>query len=145
MQELKSTLIPLASLVTPNIPEAEVLANMPIHNEPDMYEACRVIKKLGAQAVLIKGGHLQGNPNDLYYDGQTFQLFRGERIETKNVHGTGCTLSAAIAALLAKGKEMPTAIDEAKDYITNAIANSLDIGQGYGPTHHFYHLYECVT
>lgn len=83
MQELKSTLIPLASLVTPNIPEAEVLANMPIHNEPDMYEACRVIKKLGAQAVLIKGGHLQGNPNDLYYDGQTFQLFRGERIETK--------------------------------------------------------------
>lgn len=145
MHELKSTLIPLASLVTPNIPEAEVLANMPIHNEPDMYEACRMIKKLGPQAVLIKGGHLPGSPNDLYYDGQTFQLFRGERIETKNVHGTGCTLSAAIAALLAKGKEMPTAIDEAKDYITNAIANSLDIGQGHGPTHHFYHLYECVT
>ncbi|MFS0646667.1 bifunctional hydroxymethylpyrimidine kinase/phosphomethylpyrimidine kinase [Siminovitchia sp. 179-K 8D1 HS] len=139
---LKTDLFPLASLVTPNIPEAQVLANMKINNEPDMYEACRIIRKLGPKAVLIKGGHLDGDPNDLFYDGESFQLFKGQRVETKNVHGTGCTLSSAIAANLAKGKEMQTAIDEAKIYITEAIANSLEIGNGHGPAHHFFDLYK---
>lgn len=138
---LKAVLFPLASLVTPNIPEAQVLANMKINNEPDMYEACRIIKELGPNAVLIKGGHLAGDPNDLFYDGESFQLFKGKRVETKNVHGTGCTLSSAIAAFLAKGKDMRTAIDEAKVYITEAIANSLEIGGGHGPAHHFFDLY----
>jgi hydroxymethylpyrimidine/phosphomethylpyrimidine kinase len=137
VHELKSSLVPLASLVTPNIPEAEVMAGMKI-----CHEACRAIKKLGPKAVLIKGGHLDGDPNDLYYDGKTFHLFQGERIHTKNVHGTGCTLSSAIAAHLAKGMDIKEAIHEAKNYITGAIANSLEIGQGHGPAHHFFHLYE---
>ncbi len=140
--DLIETLLPLASLVTPNIPEAEILSGRRIQSEPDMYEACRDILQKGPGAVLIKGGHLDGDPNDLYYDGQQFQLLRGERVETKNVHGTGCTLSSAITANLAKGQDMLTAIENAKDYIMTAIAESLDIGQGHGPAHHFHPFYE---
>lgn len=142
---LNETLVPLASLVTPNIPEAEILSGRTIHSEPDMYDACRIIFQKGPGAVLIKGGHLDGDPNDLYYDGKEFHLFKGKRIETKNVHGTGCTLSSAIAANLANGDSMLVAIENAKDYITSAIAESLDIGQGHGPAHHFHQFYERVT
>lgn len=141
VNDLNETLLPHAALVTPNIPEAEILSGMVIHSEPDMYEACRTIIKKGPGAVLIKGGHLDGDPNDLYYDGKQFHLFRGKRIDTKNVHGTGCTLSSAIAANLAKGQSMLTAIENAKDYITGAIAESLDIGHGHGPAHHFHQFY----
>lgn len=144
VSDLNDTLLPLSSLVTPNIPEAEILSGRAIQTEPDMYEACRAIIENGPGAVLIKGGHLQGDPNDLYYDGKQFHLFRGKRIETKNVHGTGCTLSSAIAANLAKGETMLTAIKNAKDYITVAIAESLDIGKGHGPAHHFHPFYEHV-
>ncbi|VEF48089.1 phosphomethylpyrimidine kinase [Bacillus freudenreichii] len=143
--DLNKTLLPLASLVTPNIPEAEILSGRTINSEPDMYEACRSILQKGPGAVLIKGGHLDGDPNDLYYDGKEFHLFKGKRIETKNVHGTGCTLSSAIAANLAKGDNMLTAIENAKDYITAAISESLDIGHGHGPAHHFHQFYERVT
>ncbi|RWR08594.1 bifunctional hydroxymethylpyrimidine kinase/phosphomethylpyrimidine kinase [Siminovitchia fortis] len=142
--ELNEMLLPLSSLVTPNIPEAEILSSRKINSEPDMYKACRDIMEKGPKAVLIKGGHLDGDPNDLFYDGKQFHLFKGERVETKNVHGTGCTLSSAIAAHLAKGESMLTAIGNAKDYITAAIAESLDIGQGHGPANHFHHFYEQV-
>lgn len=142
--DLNEFLLPLSSLVTPNIPEAEILSGLKIHSEPDMYLACREIIDKGPGAVLIKGGHLDGDPNDLFYDGKQFHLIKGERIETKNVHGTGCTLSSAIAANLAKGENMLTAIENAKDYITTAIAESLDIGQGHGPAHHFHQFYGHV-
>jgi len=144
VEELKKTLIPLASLVTPNIPEAEVLSGMAIQSEPDMYEACRKIKGNGPKAVLIKGGHLEGEPNDLFYDGKTFHMFKGERIKTKNVHGTGCTLSSAITANLAKGIDLISSIEESKDYITEAIAKSLDLGRGHGPAHHFHPYYSVL-
>lgn len=144
VNELRNTLLPLSSLVTPNVPEAEVLSGCTIETEEDMYEACKKIKASGPKAVLIKGGHLAGDPNDLYYDGETFHLFKGKRIPTKNVHGTGCTLSSAIAAYLARGKTMIESIELAKVYITNAIASSLDIGQGHGPAHHFHQLYEKI-
>lgn len=144
VHELMNTLLPLSSLVTPNVPEAEVLSGCSIENEEDMYEACKKIKESGPKAVLIKGGHLESDPNDLYYDGEKFHLFKGERIPTKNVHGTGCTLSSAIAAYLAKEYEMIEAIERAKDYITKAIASSLDIGHGHGPAHHFHPFYDKI-
>lgn len=145
VEELKRTLLPLSTIVTPNVPEAEVLSGMSIQSEPDMYEACRKIIMNGPKAVLIKGGHLEGDPNDLLYDGQDFHLFKGERIHTKNVHGTGCTLSSAIAANLANEKNLILAIEDSKDYITEAIAQSLDIGNGHGPAHHFHPHYSIMA
>ncbi|MFD1706652.1 bifunctional hydroxymethylpyrimidine kinase/phosphomethylpyrimidine kinase [Siminovitchia sediminis] len=139
---LSNLLLPMASLVTPNIPEAEVLTGNRIQSESDMYEACRKILSKGPEAVLIKGGHLKGDPTDVFYDGNEFKVFQGRRIETKNVHGTGCTLSSAITAQLAKGASMPEAIQIAKDYITRAIEKSLDIGHGHGPAHHFHPFYD---
>lgn len=139
---LSSVLLPLASLVTPNVPEAEVLSGMDINSEEDMYEACRLIKQSGVKSVLIKGGHLSTDPNDLYWDGEQFRMFRGKRIPTKNVHGTGCTLSSAIAAHLALGMEMEEAVKEGKSYITQAISQSLNIGHGHGPAHHFWNHVE---
>lgn len=145
MQALKKEMIPLASIVTPNIPEAEVLTGMTILTPDDMKEACLIIKKLGAHTVLLKGGHLEGPPNDLFYDGEAFHWIKGERIHTKNTHGTGCTLSSAIAANLAKGATMLEAVTEAKRYITIAIEHSLSLGHGHGPTHHFYELYQKAS
>lgn len=145
MQALKKEMIPLASIVTPNIPEAEVLTGITIRTTDDMKEACLFIKNLGANTVLLKGGHLDGPPNDLFYDGENFHWIKGERIHTKNTHGTGCTLSSAIAANLAKGATMLEAVTEAKRYITNAIQHSLDLGHGHGPTHHFYELYQVAS
>ncbi|MFC5463655.1 bifunctional hydroxymethylpyrimidine kinase/phosphomethylpyrimidine kinase [Lederbergia graminis] len=140
VQKLISDLIPLATIITPNIPEAEVLASMEIHNEEDMYEASKIIHNKGASSVLLKGGHLEGDANDLYFDGKDFSWFKGKRIPTKNVHGTGCTLSSAIAANLANEQNVIDAIANAKEYITNAIKFSLNIGHGHGPANHFYNL-----
>ncbi|MBP2239815.1 hydroxymethylpyrimidine/phosphomethylpyrimidine kinase [Cytobacillus eiseniae] len=138
---LKEKIIPIATLITPNIPEAEVLIKAPIHSGEDMMEACLAIHALGAHAVLLKGGHLQGDPNDLLFDGKTFTWLQGTRIQTKNTHGTGCTLSSAIAANLAKGASLIESVQEAKKYITVAITHSLNLGNGHGPTNHFYELY----
>jgi hydroxymethylpyrimidine/phosphomethylpyrimidine kinase len=143
--ELRNTLLPLASLITPNVPEAEALSGRKIESKQDVYDACEAIYQLGAQAVLIKGGHLAGNSDDLFYDGKTFSWFNSERIETSNTHGTGCTLSAAIAANLAKGETMSRAIENAKTYITGAIQNSLSIGKGHGPLNHFYKQLENIN
>lgn len=136
--ELKSKLLPLASLVTPNLPEAEELTGRQIKTKQDVYNASEAIHQSGVQAVLIKGGHFAGNSDDLFFDGETFTWLKSERIQTPNTHGTGCTLSAAIAANLAKGLTMLEAIKMAKAYITGAIQNSLSIGKGHGPLNHFY-------
>lgn len=135
-------LLPLATLITPNIPEAEVLVGSSVQTEEEMHQACIQLKAMGPDAILIKGGHLTGDSNDLFYDGKDFQWLKSERIETKNTHGTGCTLSSAIAANLAKGASMLEAVTLAKQYITTAIMHSLALGSGHGPTHHFYDLYE---
>jgi len=139
---LVNELLPLATLITPNIPETEVLVGNPVQTEDEMYKACIRLKEMGPAAVLIKGGHLIGDSNDLYYDGEDFHWLTSKRIETKNTHGTGCTLSSAIAANLAKGTTMLEAVTSAKAYITTAITHSLELGSGHGPTNHFYDLYE---
>lgn len=134
-------LFPLATLITPNILEAEEILGMKIENIDDMKEAAIRLNKLGSKAVLVKGGHLKDDATDLLYDGVEFTYFRQEKINTKNTHGTGCTLSSAIAANLAKGMTMKEAVSLGKEYITKAIENSFELGKGPGPTNHFYKLY----
>lgn len=141
VESLKQDLVPLANVVTPNLSEAEVLSGLKIKNLSDMKEAARKIFRLGAQNVLIKGGHLSSDEAiDVLYNGKTFQEFKAKRFETKNTHGTGCTFSSAIAAELAKGKKVEEAVNIAKKYITLAIKNSLNIGHGHGPLNHLVRL-----
>jgi len=141
-------LIPLASLITPNVPEAEEILKevnsdiTEIETVEDMEKAAKEIYKLGCKSVLLKGGHMLGDAVDVFYDGKEILHFTSSRIDTKNTHGTGCTLSSAIAANLALGHDMKDAIKKSKDYITTAIKHSLDIGHGVGPTNHFYELYK---
>ncbi len=141
-EALIEKILPLAYVVTPNIPEAEAISGRKIKNLDDMKEAAKAIIDLGPKAVLIKGGHLEDGDMviDVLYNGRDFELFEAERIETKNTHGTGCTYSAAIAANLALGKELVEAVRISKEYITGAIKNSFDIGSGHGPLNHFYNL-----
>lgn len=139
---LINELLPLAKVTTPNIPEAEVITGMQIKNLEDMKEAAQYIFNLGPQNVLVKGGHLSTEAIDVLYDGQEFSYFTSPRIKTKNTHGTGCTLSSAIAANLAQDLSVGESVKKAKEYITIAIEHSLSIGKGYGPTHHFYSLYK---
>ena len=136
----KKKLISLSSVITPNIPEAEVLSGQAIRNLEDMKGAAEKLMALGPQAVLVKGGHLVEEAEDVLYDGRDFHLFKGERIETENTHGTGCTLSSAIAAELAKGHTLIEAVGLAKIYMTGAIrrAASDSLGHGHGPVHHFW-------
>jgi hydroxymethylpyrimidine/phosphomethylpyrimidine kinase len=138
---LKSDLIPMALVVTPNVYEAELLADIKVHTLAETRQAAKAIHKLGCQNVLIKGGHLQERPGtDLLYDGRFFRMYSGEFINTPNTHGTGCTYASTIAANLAKGIPLPEAIEAAKTYITEAIRHSLAIGHGHGPTNPFYFL-----
>jgi hydroxymethylpyrimidine/phosphomethylpyrimidine kinase len=141
-ETLKSELIPLAHLITPNIPEAEVITGLKIENIEDMKKAAKIINELGVKNVLVKGGHLEDSAVDVLFDGSKYYMYEAQRIETKNTHGTGCTLSSAITANLAKGMSVEEAIAEAKKYITIAIENSFTLGEGVGPTHHFYALYK---
>ena len=140
---LRSAVLPLATLLTPNIPEAEKLAGMEIASEADMREAARRIQALGPQNVLVKGGHAQGEARDVLLCGEDFHIFASRRIPTKNTHGTGCTLSSAIAAYLARGEVLPEAVRKAKEYVTGAIEHALPLGHGCGPTHHFFAFYEA--
>ncbi len=141
IERLKADLLPLATVITPNVYEAELLAECEIQTIDDAKTAVKVIQEYGCQGVLVKGGHLSGEQSiDVLYADGAFTLFEAERIETKNTHGTGCTYSAAIATHLGLGKDLVDAIQSAKDYITNAIRYSLDIGGGHGPTNHFYFL-----
>jgi hydroxymethylpyrimidine kinase / phosphomethylpyrimidine kinase / thiamine-phosphate diphosphorylase len=139
--ELIQGLLPWAYVVTPNLREAEVLAAMPIRNLGEMEQAARRIHDNGPRYVVVKGGHLDGPPVDVLFDGRTFQYLEGERIETKSLHGTGCTFASAIAAELAKGAEVSDAVRRAKAFITTAIRLAEPIGHGFGPTHHLGALY----
>jgi hydroxymethylpyrimidine/phosphomethylpyrimidine kinase len=135
---LRRRLLPLATVVTPNIPEAEVLAGRMIVSEEDARGAAMAIAELGPRYVIVKGGHRSGDPIDLVYDGQTFVPFAGERVETRNDHGTGDTFSAAIAAYLAHGLDVLEAIVAAKRYLTGALRASYAIGEGHSPVNHFH-------
>lgn len=139
---LIETIIPLADVLTPNIPEAEKKADMQISTVSDMETAAKKIHSMGCKSVVVKGGHHIGNAVDVLFDGRNFYHFETARIDTKNTHGTGCTFSSAIASQLAKGKSVPDAVKAAKTYVTMAIEHSLAIGKGCGPTHHFYELYQ---
>ena len=139
---LISELLPLATVVTPNIPEAEVLVHRKIETLADMEEAARAIHAMGPKNVLLKGGHRTEDATDILFDGHRFVRFEAPRVPTQNTHGTGCTLSSAIAANLAKGLSVEQAVAAAKKYITIAIEHALAIGKGVGPTHHFYELYQ---
>jgi hydroxymethylpyrimidine/phosphomethylpyrimidine kinase len=138
VQTLHSTLLPLAFLVTPNIPEAETLAGMPIASTADLGEAARRIADTGAAHVLIKGGHLPGQPIDYVWDGACLTAFPGERVATASTHGTGCTLSAAITAQLARGVPLHGAIQAAKTYVSGALRHARPLGKGHGPLEHFW-------
>ena len=137
---LKCELIPLATLVTPNIPEAEVLSGMKIQNKDDMLEAARIISEAYHCAVLLKGGHSVSDANDLLYEKGSYKWFCGKRIDNPNTHGTGCTLSSAIAANLAKGYDLESSVQRAKDYISGALSAMLDLGKDSGPMNHAFDL-----
>ena len=139
IDSLKTALIPLATVITPNIYEAELLAQRDIRNTDAAKSAAEAIAELGCHAVLVKGGHLTGNTaTDVLFCNGEWSFFEAEWVETENTHGTGCTYSAAIATQLAHGKDLVDAIRTAKTYITGAIQHALDIGHGHGPTNHFF-------
>ena len=137
---LTRELLPLATLVTPNIPEAEVLSEQTVHTKDDMERVAKMIGDTYGCAVLLKGGHSINDANDLLYANGNYKWFSGKRINNPNTHGTGCTLSSAIASNLAKGYDLETSIQRAKDYISGALAAMLDLGQGSGPMNHAFDL-----
>ncbi|HWO42467.1 MAG TPA: bifunctional hydroxymethylpyrimidine kinase/phosphomethylpyrimidine kinase [Candidatus Eisenbacteria bacterium] len=138
---LRRRLIPLATVVTPNLPEAEALTGLELKNAAAIREAARRIVAMGARSALIKGGHRRGPAIDLLYDGKGFYELRAARVRTRHTHGTGCTFSAAIAAHLAKGETLLAAARHAKRFITAALRGGFAIGAGHGPVHHFYALW----
>lgn len=140
VQTLTGVLLPLATVITPNIPEAEVLAGMPIRDAAEMATAAQRLSGAHGCAVLLKGGHSVNDASDLLWAGGAGTWFHGERIENPNTHGTGCTLSSAIAANLAKGFPLAEAVARAKDYISGALSAMLDLGQGSGPLNHGFDL-----
>jgi len=135
---VKENLLPLATVITPNLFEAETILGLSIRTIDDMKSAAAELKKIGCQWVVVKGGHLTGEKEaiDVVYNGEDFQMLRSAFIQTKNTHGTGCTFSSAIAAGLAKGLDPLSAIKKAKQYITRAIETNVSIGKGHGPTNH---------
>lgn len=141
---MKKRLFPLASIVTPNISEASVLTGMDIAGKKDMLEAAKKIYAECGCCVLLKGGHMTEEASDLLYDGNE-KWFNGKRIDNPNTHGTGCTLSSAVAANLAKGFDMETAVARAKDYISGAISANLELGKGSGPLNHMFNLKSKYT
>jgi hydroxymethylpyrimidine/phosphomethylpyrimidine kinase len=139
--ELINRLFPLASMITPNIPEAELLTGTAITCVKEMHDAARKLFELGPLRVLVKGGHLSSEATDVLFDGSSFRDFPGKKIETIHTHGTGCTLSAAITTFLANGMPPGEAIARAKAYLTECIAHAPGIGKGAGPLNHLYPLY----
>ncbi|MCR5385600.1 MAG: bifunctional hydroxymethylpyrimidine kinase/phosphomethylpyrimidine kinase [Treponema sp.] len=138
IETLKSELLPIATVCTPNIPEAEILSGMKIESADDMIKAAKTISEKFFCAVLCKGGHNLNDANDLLFENGNYKWFNGKRIDNPNTHGTGCTLSSAIAANLAKGSSLEEAVKKAKDYISGALAAMLDLGKGRGPMNHAY-------
>lgn len=143
LQTLKTELLPVADVITPNIPEAETLADMKIQFREDMEKAAVKLGKELGTAVLLKGGHLVEDANDLLFDGRELTWFYGERIDTPNTHGTGCTLSSAIAANLAKGFDLQESVERSKAYLSEALMDGLDLGAGSGPMNHAFDGHEA--
>jgi hydroxymethylpyrimidine/phosphomethylpyrimidine kinase len=141
---IRRDLLPLATVVTPNLPEAGLLAGLRVRDEDDMLAAARVIGAMGPRWVLVKGGHLPGDPVDLLVGGGQVIRYPGRRINTIHTHGTGCTLSAAIACGLASGADVPDAVRAAREYLTGAIAGGLPLGTGIGPVDHAWRRCEPV-
>ena len=142
VQTLIQELLPISTLVTPNIPEVQVLSGMSIQNKEDMIAAAKQIGDQYHCAVLLKGGHSINDANDLLYADGEFHWFEGKRINNPNTHGTGCTLSSAIASNLAKGYTLAESVQKAKDYVSGALAAMLDLGQGSGPMNHAFTMHE---
>jgi hydroxymethylpyrimidine/phosphomethylpyrimidine kinase len=143
IEALKTRLLPLATVLTPNLPEAEVLVGAKLTTEEELRDACRELYRLGAQHVVLKGGHRPGpEVVDLFYDGESFIPFTLPRVETTSTHGTGCTLASAIAANLAIGHDVTTAVVRAKEYLTEAIRQAFPIGHGHGPVNHFWAFWQ---
>ena len=140
IETLKAELLPMSAVITPNIPEAEVLAEMEIRSEEDMAEAAKKISEMYHCAVLCKGGHSLNDANDLLYQNGKATWFHGKRINNPNTHGTGCTLSSAIASNLAKEYSLEESIQRAKDYISGALEAMLDFGKGSGPMDHGFEI-----
>jgi hydroxymethylpyrimidine/phosphomethylpyrimidine kinase len=142
VKSLQDVLIPIAAIVTPNRYEAQILSGLELHTLEDMSAAAQRIHKLGAKAVLVKGGGMTGDlcSVDVWFDGEEIITLKTELVETKNTHGTGCTLSSAIAANLALGKDPLSSVQLAKNYVTTALKHALNIGQGSGPVGHFFPL-----
>lgn len=140
VETLIHELMPLANVVTPNIKEAEVLTGITIHTIPEMEKAAEKIASMGPKYVIIKGGHRRDDAMDILYNGKETSYFPGERVNTNNTHGTGCTYSAALAACIAQEMTIPAAVARVKQYITRSLANSLTIGKGSGPVDHFWML-----
>lgn len=142
IEPLTKLLLPLSEIVTPNIPEAELLSGVTIKGKEGMKEAAKKIKDLGPSNVLVKGGHLKDSTSvlDLFWDGRSFGELVGERINTRNTHGTGCTYSAAITAYLARGEEILEAVRKAREFVRGAIRRSFPLGEGWGPVNHFWSL-----
>ena len=140
VEALRTKLLPLAEVATPNIPEAEILAEMTIASPEDMETAAQIISGRYGCAVLCKGGHDLNDANDLLWKDGTARWFRGRRIDNPNTHGTGCTLSSAIASNLAKGYDLDTSVEKAKTYISGALGAMLDLGRGSGPMDHAFDI-----
>jgi hydroxymethylpyrimidine/phosphomethylpyrimidine kinase len=142
---IRDRLLPLATMVTPNLPEAELLSGLPIAGEADMLAAARAIGALGPRWVLVKGGHLPGDPVDLLVGDDDVIRYPGPRIASRHTHGTGCTLASAIAAGLALGADVPGAVAAARAYVTGAIAGGFALGAGIGPVDHGWRLRPGLT
>jgi hydroxymethylpyrimidine/phosphomethylpyrimidine kinase len=140
MEMIRDRLLPLATVVTPNLLEAELLTGRKIAGPAEMLDAAKMINAMGPQWVLVKGGHLPGRPVDLLYGGAEVTRFPAERIATEHTHGTGCTYASAIASRLALGDEVPAAVKAAKDYVTGAISAGFPLGAGIGPVDHGWQL-----
>jgi len=138
---LITEVVPLADLITPNIPEAEKMTGMAIKTHDDMRQAARLIHGMGCRAVVVKGGHYEGDALDILFDGNEFYEYSAPRVDTKHTHGTGCTFSSAIASNLTLGIPVHKAVEKAKEYINMAIIHAPQLGKGRGPTHHFYEMY----
>lgn len=132
-EALRRQLLPLALVVTPNLPEAEALTGRRAEDAGQMREVARALRDLGPRTVLLKGGHLRGEPVDVFYDGEDFEELRAERLPTRHTHGTGCVLSAAIAAYLSRGLSVREAVRRGKEFVTEAIRYGLPLGRGVGP------------
>jgi hydroxymethylpyrimidine/phosphomethylpyrimidine kinase len=140
VEAIRDRLLPLATVITPNLSEAELLTGMKISDEDQMLTAARLISSMGPQWVLVKGGHLPGRAVDLLFDGANMHRFPAERIDSVHTHGTGCTLASAIASRLALGDDVPSAVSAAKEYVTGAIAGGFPLGAGIGPVDHGWQL-----